>query len=204
MKPAVIVLAAALLGASAARAETAPISSLAATVQFAAAVAQAVVPGAIGENFMITRMYGGSDGESHIDTFALPRTGGVPGRSVQSRLFATDVELGDSLPGTFIDWHGVSTPRLMIILSGQMEIGLGDGSKHILRQGDIVLAADTTGRGHTSRAIGTETIRVLTVRLPKDDPLAPKMNPCPPGMPDSECVSARLRDAGHNVVPTAR
>ncbi len=153
MKPALIAAAAALLLSTAARAEPAPAGQLGAALQVAAAAAAAAVaPGAIGENFMITHMYGGPDGESHIDTLALPRTGGEPGKSVQSRLYATDVEIGDSLPGTFIDWHGVSSPRLLIVLSGQLEIGLGDGSKHILKTGDVVLAADTTGRGHTSRA----------------------------------------------------
>lgn len=187
--------AALALCATGARAE-APGAALNAALQFAASTAEAVAPDArIGDNFMITRMYGGPDGELHIDKFPLPRTGGKPGQSVQSRLFATDVELGNSLPGYFIDWHGVSTPRLLIILSGQMEIGLGDGSKHILKRGDVVLAADTTGRGHTSRGIGDEVIRVLTVRLPKENSLAPKMNPCPPGMADKDCVSARLRDS---------
>lgn len=149
-------------------------------------------PPVLGDTFKVMRVYGGADGESHIDTVALPDVGNnIPGKFLQSRLYATDIELGESLPGTFIDWHGVSSPRFLIILSGQMEIGLGDGSKHILKAGDMVLAADTTGRGHTSRSIGTAIVRALTVRLPKDDPLAPKLNPCPPGVPDAQCVAAR-------------
>ncbi len=147
---------------------------------------------AIGDAFMVSRVYGGADGESHIDTIALPRTSGEPGKSVQSRLYATDVELGDAMPGSFIDWHGVSTPRFLIVLSGELEVGLGDGSKHVLRKGDMVLAADVTGRGHTSRTIGTEKVRILTVRLPKENSLSPKLNSCPVGMPEAQCVAARL------------
>lgn len=158
-------------------------------------VPEAAAQRVIGDAFMVKRVYGGADGESHIDEIALPRTGGVPGKSVQSRLYATDVELGDSLPGTFIDWHGVSTPRFLIVLSGELEVGLGDGSKHILRKGDIVLAADVTGRGHTSRTIGSEPVRILTVRLPRDNSLAPKTDSCPTGMPAEQCVSARLNAA---------
>ncbi|MBB5686401.1 cupin domain-containing protein [Sphingobium boeckii] len=146
-----------------------------------------------GEAFKIMQMSGGSDGESHLEIVSLPRTGGEAGRSVQSRLYATDVEIGDSLPGAFIDWHGVSTPRLLIVLSGELEIGLGDGSKHVMRKGDVVLAADVTGRGHTSRTIGTEPVRILTVRLPKENSLAPKLNSCPAGVPEAECVSAQLQ-----------
>ncbi len=145
-----------------------------------------------GEAFEIAHLYGGDDGESHLEILPLPRTGGQPGRSVQSRLYATDVEIADTLPGDFIDFHGVSTPRFLIILAGQLEIGLGDGSKHVLAKGDIVLADDVTGRGHTSRTIGTEPLRVLTIRLPREHSLSPKMNSCPEGMEPGECVSNSL------------
>lgn len=146
-----------------------------------------------GEAFRVLHMYGGADGESHLELKDLPRTGGVPGRSVQSRLYATDVEIGDALPGDFIDYHGVSTPRFLIVLSGQLEVGFGDGSKHILSKGDIVLADDVTGRGHTSRTIGSEPVRILTVRLPRDNSFTPKTSSCPDGMPVEQCVSAQLK-----------
>ena len=164
-----------------------------------ALAAMALSPGAraatppphVGDTFRVLRLYAGHDGESHIDTIDLPTVDRTPGQFVQSRLFSTDVELGESVPGTFIDWHGVSSPRFLIILSGQIEIGLGDGSKHVLHAGDMVLATDMTGHGHTSRSIGSEIVRSLTVRLPRDDALAPKLNPCPPGLPDALCVAAR-------------
>lgn len=145
-----------------------------------------------GTAMRVMHMYGGADGESHMEVIELPRTAGGDGHFVQSRLRATDVEIGDALPGDFIDWHGVSTPRFLIVLAGQLEVGLGDGSKHILSKGDIVLADDVTGRGHTSRTIGTEPVRILTVRLPKDDPLMAKANSCPDGMAPDQCVAARL------------
>lgn len=149
----------------------------------------------VGDSFRVLHLYGGSDGESHLDTISLPTVSNKPGVMVQSRLFSTDVELGEAQPGMFVDWHGVSSPRFLIILAGQLEIGLGDGSKHILHAGDMVLAADMTGRGHTSRTVGTEIVRSLTVRLPRDNALMPKLNPCPPGLPDSQCVAARQEAA---------
>lgn len=147
-------------------------------------------PGA--EALALAHLYGGDDGESHVEMLPLPRTGGQPGRSVQTRLYATDVEIGDTLPGDFIDYHGVSTPRLLIVLAGQLEVGLGDGTKYVLSKGDIVLADDVTGRGHTSRTIGTQPLRILTVRLPATNSLAPKLSSCPEGMPADKCVSNSL------------
>ncbi|TYC80974.1 cupin domain-containing protein [Novosphingobium sp. BW1] len=142
--------------------------------------------------FTVAHLYGGEDGESHLEMLPLPRTGGKEGRSVQTRLYATDVEIADTLPGDFIDFHGVSTPRFLIVLAGSLEIGLGDGSKYILSKGDIVLADDVTGHGHTSRTIGPTPLRVMTVRLPHENSLLPKLNPCPEGMPESDCVSRNL------------
>ncbi len=153
---------------------------------------------------MVKRLYSGSDGESHIEIIALPNVDSSPGKFIQSRLFSTDVEVGEAPPGLFIDWHGVSSPRFLIVLSGQLEIGLGDGSKHILRTGDMVLAADTTGRGHTSRTVGTEIVRSLTVRLPRENALAPKFNPCPPGVPDAQCVAARQKAETKAKAPPAK
>lgn len=154
--------------------------------------AQDAVRGGAGDRYVVPHLFGGADGESHLGEIALPYVpGGRPG-SVQSRLHATDVEVRQSPPGVFIDWHGVSTPRLLIILSGQMEIGLGDGSKHILKAGDMVLAADTTGRGHTSRTVGDEPVRTVTVRLPVENSLEPKLDSCPPGLARDKCVAARL------------
>ncbi len=148
-------------------------------------------PGA--EAFKILHLFGGYDGESHLEIKEMPRTGGTPGRSVQTRLYATDVEIGDALPGDFIDFHGVSTPRLLIVLAGQLEVGLGDGTKHVLSKGDIVLANDVTGRGHTSRLIGTEPLRLLTVRLPAKNSFLPKLGACPDGMSAEQCVSNHLK-----------
>jgi hypothetical protein len=158
----------------------------------------------LADKLTVMRLYGGADGESHIEKIALPDVGSIPGKMLQSRLYTTDIEIGEAPPGAFVDWHGVSSPRFLIVLQGQIEIGLGDGSKHILKAGDMVLAADTTGRGHTSRMIGNEIVRSLTVRLPKDDPLAPKLNPCPPGVAAAQCVAAKQAAAAARQEQTAK
>lgn len=139
---------------------------------------------------MIKRVYTRADGLSTMDEVELPRVSGGDGRSIGSRLSTTDAEIGISQPGAFIDWHGVTTPRILMVMSGQLEIGLGDGTKPILKAGDAVLVMDMTGRGHTSRFIGTELVRVITLRLPKDDPLKPKLNNCPLNVPAANCVAS--------------
>lgn len=131
------------------------------------------IPGAL----RIKRVTAGPDGKSRLDVIELPVVAGEPGRSITSRVYATDVELGYGTPGTFIDWHRVTTPRFWILLQGAFDFGTGDGKVHRLVAGDIVLAADTTGQGHTSRNVGDVPSFVLTVRLPAEDSLKPKPNP---------------------------
>jgi hypothetical protein len=97
-----------------------------------------------------------------------------------------------SSPGTFIDWHGVTTPRILVVLTGALEIGLGDGTKHILKPGSAVLVTDLTGRGHTSRSIGAVPVTGLTIRLNKEGMLKPKLSPCPPNVVAANCVSENL------------
>ena len=53
----------------------------------------------------------------------------------------------------------------VIMLSGEMEIGLGNGSKHTVRPGDVLLAEDLTGQGHTRRITSSEPRISATVPL---------------------------------------
>jgi sugar (glycoside-pentoside-hexuronide) transporter len=150
--------------------------------------AQAAPTVTVPTKVMIKRIFTRADGMSTMDEVELPRVSGGDGRSVSTRLYATDLEMGISSPGTFMDWHGVTTPRLLMVLTGELEIGLGDGTKQILKPGNIVLVTDT-GRGHTSRSIGTVPVSALTLRLPKDEPLKPKLNSCPPNVVAANCVA---------------
>ena len=47
------------------------------------------------------------------------------------------------------DFHPLPERRLIIHLSGDVEIGTSDGSKQVFRAGDIRLMEDVTGRGHS-------------------------------------------------------
>jgi hypothetical protein len=58
------------------------------------------------------------------------------------------------------DWHNASqTPgwhQYVMTLSGRGEIELSDGKKISLERGRLVLAEDMTGKGHITRAVGSE------------------------------------------------
>ena len=48
--------------------------------------------------------------------------------------------------------------QYIFILVGQMEIGIGDGTTRQFGPGDVVLADDLTGKGHTTRSVGVPRI----------------------------------------------
>jgi hypothetical protein len=53
-----------------------------------------------------------------------------------------------------LDWHPAPNRQYVVTLSGESEIELDGGRKLRLGPGHILLAEDTTGQGHISRAIG--------------------------------------------------
>lgn len=103
----------------------------------------------------VVRVYSGEDGESHFEELKLPyeQMANFELTAMQS---ATGILFRRVPPGTASDWHTAPRRQYVITLEGQMEIGLGDGSKRVFNPGDVLLADDLTGRGHTTRGVGDQ------------------------------------------------
>lgn len=115
----------------------------------------------------ITRIYTGDDGESHftdVDIDLLDRgargalSRPVDAQSVIFRRTAADYHL---------DFHPAPRRQLVVNLTGSVEIETGSGEKRLLGPGSIMLAEDTTGRGHISRAVDGER-HCLFIALPPE------------------------------------
>ncbi len=50
-------------------------------------------------------------------------------------------------------------------MSGSWEIEASNGVKRVFKAGDVMLADDTTGEGHSSRVLGNEPHIFMTVPL---------------------------------------
>jgi hypothetical protein len=50
-----------------------------------------------------------------------------------------------------LDWHNAPRRQWVITLSGAVEIGVGDGTVMSFGPGDVFLAEDLTGQGHTAK-----------------------------------------------------
>ncbi len=101
----------------------------------------------------VVRVYTGDDGESHLEELELPyeTVANAERTAMQS---ATGIQFRRTPSGNFQDFHVAPRRQYVITLEGQAEIGLGDGTKRIFNAGDVLLADDLTGRGHTTAAVG--------------------------------------------------
>ncbi len=106
------------------------------------------------------RLYTGPDGQSRIESIDLAKRtdwlAGVPATQISFRVWPV---------GERLDWHPAPRRQFVIILSGRLEIGLGDGSTRAFGAGDARLVEDTTGRGHTTRVLGSEPCVTAIVPL---------------------------------------
>ena len=114
----------------------------------------------------ITRLYTGSDGESHFeDIVVVLKDEGVIGRRSSELVKATGIRFGEMAGDYKHDWHNAPRRQYVIALEGVAEIEIGDGTKRRFGPGDIFLAEDTTGRGHIIRTVDNQHRLTVAVTL---------------------------------------
>jgi uncharacterized cupin superfamily protein len=113
----------------------------------------------------VTRIYTGEDNESHFEDLEIPlMDNGDIGR-LSARVGATGLIFRETPSDYHFQWHNAPQRQYVVMLEGGVEIEIGNGTKRIFRAGDILLAEDTTGRGHTSRAVDNKPRKSLFITL---------------------------------------
>jgi hypothetical protein len=102
----------------------------------------------------ITRFFTGEDGRTHFEDLDIP-TLPARGRGLRSDPFeVTGMLLRESnADAHFLELHPAPRRQLILCLSGTVEIEAGDGTRRRFGPGDIYLADDLTGEGHSHREI---------------------------------------------------
>ena len=106
------------------------------------------------------RMYTGEDSQSHYEEISL-----MDNPKWTQGLDATSIVFREQPVGNYLDWHPAPRRQFVIILSGCLEIGFGDGTKRIFGPGDARLVEDTTGQGHTTAVFGNKPCITATIPL---------------------------------------
>jgi quercetin dioxygenase-like cupin family protein len=111
----------------------------------------------------VTRIYTGKDGESHFDEVEIPLSKAIHGLSASEAQKTSGITFIKT-QGTF-DFHNAPHRQFVIFLDGGVEIETGGGEKKTFNAGDILLAEDTTGRGHIIRALDDKRHRSIFITL---------------------------------------
>jgi hypothetical protein len=116
---------------------------------------------------LVTRLFTGADGQTHAETreVTLKNDGRSAAAELSETVRVSGLQFRRTSPAYALDFHPAPTRQYVVTLSGRGEVELGDGTKIPLGPGHILLAEDTTGKGHISRAIGSEDRLSLFIQL---------------------------------------
>lgn len=118
-------------------------------------------------------LYTDVDGYAKFREEDLALPDGSP-KALLSELFPSNgFQVRKSPPGVSSDFHCTTTAQWLVVLSGQMEIGLRDGTARIFKAGDHFFSNDllpegakfdSSLHGHRSRVVGDTPLETLFVR----------------------------------------
>ena len=113
----------------------------------------------------VVRVFADNDGESHFEDLDVSLDEVSYGWASE-QLPATALIFRQTPAGGTLDFHNPPRRQFILFLKGEAELETSDGSTRRLAAGDVLLADDTTGRGHRLREI--EERLVAFVPLPDD------------------------------------
>lgn len=99
------------------------------------------------------RIWTGDDGNSRFEEGSIALRPGPHGDLLSGTVPVTTVSLQETAAGGTLDWHTAPVRQLVITLSGTLDFRTRGGQHFTLRPGDILLAEDTAGSGHTWRLV---------------------------------------------------
>jgi len=118
-------------------------------------------------------LYTDTDGYAKFREDPIPLPGGTP-KAMLSMLFPScGFQVRHSPPGVSSDFHCTTTAQWLVVLSGEMEIGLRDGTVRTFKAGEHFFSNDLLPQGtvfdpavhgHCSRVIGDAPLVTLFVR----------------------------------------
>lgn len=103
------------------------------------------------------RLYTGTDDHSYVETIQIP---------CLERLDVSQMYINTTPPGSVYERHNAPQRNFVLTLSGTLEFTTSLGETFILKTGDILLAEDVTGHGHSWRMLGDEPWVRVYITLP--------------------------------------
>ena len=112
-----------------------------------------------------TRIYTGEDGLTHFQDVDVPLTSGEHSQYFSELIKATGIIFRITGADYDFDYHNAPRKQFIVNLDGGVEITASDGTVRVFGSGEIILAEDTTGKGHISRAVNNQPRKSLFIPL---------------------------------------
>ena len=106
------------------------------------------------------RLYTGPDLHSYVETMQV---------SCLERCPVSEIYFRETAPGSVYALHTAPQKNYVLTLRGILEFTTSLGTTFILEPGDILLAEDVTGYGHSWRLLGRDPWIRAYITLPEDN-----------------------------------
>jgi hypothetical protein len=115
------------------------------------------------QSMTLARLVPDGDGPAFFRDMEIPYTT-VHTHGAESEIYAArEIAFVWTASDFAMDFHSASRQRLIIVLSGQMEIEDGAGECRLFGPGDVIDIQDTTGKGHKTRVIGDQEMHTALI-----------------------------------------
>ena len=111
------------------------------------------------------RIWTGADGNTCFEEGVIDLAGGARGDLLSGKAGAVSIAFQETASGGTFAWHDAPARQFVITLSGTLDFQTRKGEHFTLRPGDILLAEDTAGSGHSWGLIDQEPWRRVYVIL---------------------------------------
>lgn len=115
--------------------------------------------------FRCIRIWTAEDGNSRFEEGSLALAPGAHGDLLSGKISSTTLSFQETAPGGALEWHTAPVRQFVVTLAGTLDFETRSGAHFILRPGDVLLAEDTAGSGHTWRLVGDQPWRRMYVGL---------------------------------------
>jgi quercetin dioxygenase-like cupin family protein len=111
------------------------------------------------------RIWTAEDGNSRSEEGQIDLSGGARGDVLSNLASSTGISFRETKAGGSFAWHDAPVRQFVLTLSGTLEFITRDGDRFTIRPGDVLLAEDTAGSGHSWRLVDDEPWRRAYVIL---------------------------------------
>jgi hypothetical protein len=99
------------------------------------------------------RLWTGDDDNSHFEEGVIDLSKGERGDILSGKIDVVSISFRETSAGGAFEWHDAPARQFVVTLSGTLDFQTRTGEHFILHPGDILLAEDTAGTGHSWKLV---------------------------------------------------